>query len=496
MKKWTWFLTCFIVAIQLEAQIKTTELTIEATSNATLIDGKVGIGTPTPGIYNLAANYTTFSSLLDVNGEVLAREGLRVVGPSIGWGQEINYNVFTASLHQNARNTGAMTGWVAKVHSQDASDPMKLSFFDGYTSVYSAANNALLDQLDVTPVLTLESHNNRVGIGTTSPQEKLHINGNIRGSSYGGSVRIQTAEGFVDVGPQNDGYSHFGTDRPRFYFNQKVVVDGAVSTYNEDLVLETAETPRMTILNSNGYAGIGISNPQDILHVPDGNIRIGTDLGDYGQIHYSGGGMNIMNRWASNAAFVKIGAGNHLNALTVTGNGQVGIKNTSPSYDLDVLGNWALRQDGYFYNATAYAYESSSQQYLHFRTLGGKGYVGMNSTNDLILQTNQGKVGIGTVAPQATLHVNGTIKAPATDWSDFVFDEGYELPTLEEVEDHIESFGHLKDIPSEEEVMKNDVDLTQMDSRLLQKIEELTLYLIEQNKKIEALEEKVKRLEE
>jgi hypothetical protein len=62
------------------------------------------------------------------------------------------------------------------------------------------------------------------------------------------------------------------------------------------------------------------------------------------------------------------------------------------------------------------------------------------------------------------------------------------LPTLNEVENHIKEKGHLKDIPSAKEVAENGIYLGEMDSKLLQKIEELTLYTIAQEKKIKELE--------
>ena len=87
--------------------------------------------------------------------------------------------------------------------------------------------------------------------------------------------------------------------------------------------------------------------------------------------------------------------------------------------------------------------------------------------------------------------VNGQIRAKEikveTGWSDFVFFKDYKLPTLEEVEDHIKEKGHLKDIPSANEVEENGIFLGEMNSKLLQKIEELTLYTIQQQKEIEEL---------
>lgn len=82
-----------------------------------------------------------------------------------------------------------------------------------------------------------------------------------------------------------------------------------------------------------------------------------------------------------------------------------------------------------------------------------------------------------------------------TAWPDFVFYDTYMLPSLEEVEDHINKKGHLKNIPSAKEVEKNGILLGEMDAKLLQKIEELTLYIIQQNKDINELKERIKILE-
>lgn len=87
---------------------------------------------------------------------------------------------------------------------------------------------------------------------------------------------------------------------------------------------------------------------------------------------------------------------------------------------------------------------------------------------------------------------NGVVEAKKvevtlTGWSDFVFEKDYQLPSLFEVEQFIESNGHLPGVPSEEEVLEEGVDLGEMDAILLQKVEELTLYMIQLNKELEAL---------
>lgn len=111
----------------------------------------------------------------------------------------------------------------------------------------------------------------------------------------------------------------------------------------------------------------------------------------------------------------------------------------------------------------------------------------------------KGTVGIGISNPGSwKLAVDGKIRAKEikveTGWSDFVFEKDYNLPTLEEVEKHIIEKGHLKDIPSAQEVKQNGIFLGQMDAKLLQKIEEIMLYTIQQEKRIDELEQKNQRL--
>ena len=121
------------------------------------------------------------------------------------------------------------------------------------------------------------------------------------------------------------------------------------------------------------------------------------------------------------------------------------------------------------------------------------------------LSTRGGHIGISVYDgteyfrfSRALLEVLGTIRATEvrveTGWSDFVFDKDYKLPTLQEVEDHINEHKHLPDIPSEAEVKENGVSLGEMQAKLLQKIEELTLYTIELNKTVKEQGELIQEL--
>jgi hypothetical protein len=113
--------------------------------------------------------------------------------------------------------------------------------------------------------------------------------------------------------------------------------------------------------------------------------------------------------------------------------------------------------------------------------------------------TSDGNVGIGTKLAtnpnNFKLAVDGkigcrSIRVETTAWADYVFDKAYKLKTLSELEAFVTANKHLPNVPSATEVEKDGFDMAVMDAKLLEKIEELSLYIIEQNKRIEALEQK------
>ena len=113
-----------------------------------------------------------------------------------------------------------------------------------------------------------------------------------------------------------------------------------------------------------------------------------------------------------------------------------------------------------------------------------------------MLNARGGNVGIGTTTPFYKLDVNGTIRAKEVlvnlnnGGADFVFEENYLLRPLNEVSDFIQANKHLPEIPSAADMVNNGLDMGEFQIKLLQKIEELTLYIIEQDKRIKELENK------
>lgn len=128
-------------------------------------------------------------------------------------------------------------------------------------------------------------------------------------------------------------------------------------------------------------------------------------------------------------------------------------------------------------------------------------YLNPNTSGDIVIGQGGGRTIIGSPTGVADkshkLFVNGGIRTDkvtvdnVTTWADFVFAPTYKLKPLSEIATFIEENGRLPEIPSEEEVKSSGINLVEMNVKLLQKVEELTLYLIEKNKRIEELQKQV-----
>lgn len=131
----------------------------------------------------------------------------------------------------------------------------------------------------------------------------------------------------------------------------------------------------------------------------------------------------------------------------------------------------------------------------------GSGFVFQNDSDDaLFVIDGDGDIGIGTPTPSDKLSVQGTIRAQEVvvtldNWPDYVFDEDYDLKSLGEVERFINANGRLPDMPSQAEVSAEGVQLGQVQAKLLEKIEELTLHLIEQNRELSRYQQRFEKLE-
>ncbi|MEZ2339398.1 hypothetical protein AB6735_27385 [Mucilaginibacter sp. RCC_168] len=180
--------------------------------------------------------------------------------------------------------------------------------------------------------------------------------------------------------------------------------------------------------------------------------------------------------------------------------GKMGIGTVSPSEKLSVAGGNLLMDNAAWYSAKNTAGSTvsllglASDNNIYIGDLFG----GIPA-NSLIIRTNglnkmtinaNGNVGIGVTTPQNKLDVNGRIHSQSVlidmlGWSDYVFKKDYQLRPLSEVKDYIDQNQHLPEIPSEQQIAKEGLNLGEMNKLLMKKVEELTLYMIEQNKRIE-----------
>nr|WP_315247363.1 tail fiber protein [uncultured Flavobacterium sp.] len=143
-------------------------------------------------------------------------------------------------------------------------------------------------------------------------------------------------------------------------------------------------------------------------------------------------------------------------------------------------------------NGPSHSYKTTPDQYA--------------TTTGIYQSTNAyfaSNVGIGTTAPDEKLTVKGKIHTQEVRVDmlgplvpDYVFANDYKLKSLNEVEDYIKQNSHLPEIPSAKEIEKNGLMLAEMNMSLLKKIEELTLYSIDQNKKIDAQAKEIEALKD
>ncbi|MEJ5092110.1 hypothetical protein GEO21_18935 [Sphingobacterium faecium] len=226
----------------------------------------------------------------------------------------------------------------------------------------------------------------------------------------------------------------------------------------------------LLISNTAGNYGIGTETPGEKLDIANGYLKIGnTSYGNYEQSsprNYStfGGdghgslivGSNVMiENLSTNFSKLKI-ANSHQTmagaAIVIPGNGQ-------------------NNQGSIIFHTSAPAVTQADKPFDSPR---------------MIIDA-AGNVGIGTISPQELLSVKGNIRAhqikvETANWPDYVFHDDYNLKSLDFVEKFIQSNGHLPDVPKAEIVEKDGYSLNEMDKILLKKIEELTLYLIQEKK--------------
>ncbi|MDX2188023.1 MAG: hypothetical protein SFV32_13900 [Opitutaceae bacterium] len=299
-----------------------------------------------------------------------------------------------------------------------------------------------------------------------------------------------------------------------------------------------------------GSAGIGTSNPTAKLEVvkPGGDafmvryasgypplgISVGGSSGVpgiFGNLVHAGSG-NFWNYafgtarlgWALGDPYytdrfnIYVGKGdagglfNGVTAFSIQPTGNVGIGVINPVTKLDVSGDLRLvspvdgqavkilaRSDDFAQIAFYTNSGSRINSLIQTHSDGAISFVNSQPLSERLRISGDGRVGIGTSTPTHKLTVNGSVRAKeviveAAGWPDYVFEEGYQRLSLSEIEKHLAEFRHLPGIPSSAEVAKKGVSIGEMQVKLLQKLEEMTLHMIDLQKQNDELRCEIEEL--
>jgi hypothetical protein len=343
---------------------------------------------------------------------------------------------------------------------------------------YSNLNNGSLG----TSVLNWGASGN-VGIGTTTPTEKLEVAGNGKFSGYvygnlfsGGGYPYTT-----ELGSGADVTTTILKAGSTSGYQSTIVLNGGTSTLPNTITFSTSSVERIKI-DASGNMGIGIVAPTEKLSV-NGTIQA------INQSTTDPGIRAICNTPLSSNSYSR----GNFEARVYTSEYESGVR---PGYGFHAVGYYG----SFLYAAGGLDLRIKSQggdeatllTTANFQPSNYFPFTGGNITGD---------VAIGTTVAQKDLAVNGNIKTRKvkvtfTDWPDYVFDSSYQLTSLPQLKKYIQQNKHLPDVVSAAKVKKEGLDLGENQAVLLKKIEELTLYIISQNEKLEEQGNQIKALQE
>lgn len=242
----------------------------------------------------------------------------------------------------------------------------------------------------------------------------------------------------------------------------------------------------LTIQRSNGYVGIGTAAPEAKFHV---NAPQGIPLARFTQSNVlpANGYMNIQNITGSTGLFIpalisRSHAPGRPFGLYLIGEAEDIVPITADTAVAAVIIDGRNKAGAKLVNNNLLAINSYGQNYLMVK---GNGSVGIGTTDTKGYKLAVNGSGIFTKVKVKTFGA----------WPDYVFEDGFPLRSLDEVNTFIKLHKHLPDMPSAAEVNEEGIDLGEMNRKLLQKIEEQTLYIIKMNEDMKLMKQRILDLE-
>jgi hypothetical protein len=370
----------------------------------------------------------------------------------------------------------------------------------GVLRFYDATNNFLTDG-DLNLSLTQSGN---LGLGIESPESHLHVAGSadqfIKVHRTTGGVGMSGLDLLRDVGSS-------GTD-------WRIVNDGGELLIRDGIDnFSTAGDVNMVITQS-GNVGIGTESPHAHLHV-DGTESVGEtgdgffQVGNGAGLHLRFDNNEILARNADNSSLLYLQYWSGNLSLCYDNAGQVGIGTISPDAKVHITDGSDVGLAGggeLVLGATNTANLAMDGNEIQARNNNAESPLFLQlSGGDVLMVANEtGQVGIGVSSAanmpsdDYLLAVDGKIISEEVRvevsgaWPDYVFQRDYELMSLAKLEATIQSLGHLPDMPSAAQVASEGIELGEMQRRMLEKIEELTLYVIALEKEIELLKKERK----
>ena len=297
----------------------------------------------------------------------------------------------------------------------------------------------------------------------------------------------------------------------------------AVLTVSAAINLQKANA--QNVFPDSGRVGIGTVTPTALLDVtsPNSGQIARFNGGSSMYLSFLEGGVyrGYIGSYAGNSDDVDFGTGSGTNGklhlsikasprLTIDNTGRVGIGTVSPTAKLHLYYNSSVSVPQLLLYESANDYARLSFQNTnttsYFTIAGSPNTTTATSRlnfyysawGDIMTILGNGKVGIGTTNPQYQLSVNGTIQAKLvrveTGWADYVFNNDYKLRSLDELEQYINTHKHLPGVASAAEVEKDGMEVGAMNKAMMEKIEELTLYVIQLSKENKQLKNEIDAL--